>query len=173
MGLNKNIVELELDYENWKKSYIEVEKELKEILSEIIIDIQHVGSTSVPNLKAKPIVDVAIAVENLNSILKYEKELTEKGYSLRNDGGIKGEYLIRKGPEENRTHYIHVVELNSKRWLEFITFKNILLNNPDIRDEYQSVKEELKEKFSKDRKSYTKAKNEYISKIFCKFDKNM
>ena len=170
MGLNKNVVELELNYEKWKELYLEVEKELKEILNEIIIDIQHVGSTAIPMLKAKPIVDVAVAVENLDSVLKYEKLLEERGYSLRNDGGIKGEYLIRKGPEENRTHYIHVVKLNSKRWLELINFRDILLNNPDIKEEYQKLKEELKKQFPEDRKNYTRGKSDYIKKVFHKFD---
>ena len=85
---------------------------------------------------------------------------------------IGGEYLVRKGPEDNRTHYIHIVELNSEKWLNFVLFKRHLLNNPEVVTEYENLKVELSKKFSDDRKSYTKAKNEFIANIIEKEKNN-
>jgi len=165
MGLNKDKVELEEYTSKWHESYLEEEKKLKEVLKDILIEIEHVGSTSIPNLKSKPIVDIAIAVKDLGEVEKYAKDLEDAGYNFRYDNGVKGEYLVRKGPEENRTHYIHIVELNSEKWLNFILFKRHLLNNPEVVKEYENLKVELSEKFSDDRKSYTAAKNEFIASI--------
>lgn len=172
MGLNKDKVELEEYTTRWHESYLEEEKVLKEVLKDILLEIEHVGSTSIPNLKSKPIVDIGIAVKDLKEVEKYAKKLEEAGYNFRYDNGEKGEYLVRKGPEDNRTHYIHIVELNSEKWLNFVLFKRHLLNNPEVVTEYENLKVELSKKFSDDRKSYTKAKNEFIANIIEKEKNN-
>ena len=172
MGLNKDKVELEEYTTRWHESYLEEEKVLKEVLKDILLEIEHVGSTSIPNLKSKPIVDIGIAVKDLKEVEKYAKKLEEVGYNFRYDNGEKGEYLVRKGPEDNRTHYIHIVELNSEKWLNFVLFKRHLLNNPEVVTEYENLKVELSKKFSDDRKSYTKAKNEFIASIIEKEKNN-
>ena len=165
MGLNKDKVELENYTSKWKEMYEEEAIKLKEILKDILIDIEHVGSTSIPNLKSKPIIDIAISVKNLKEVEKYAKSLEDAGYSFRYDNGEKGEYLVRKGDEDNRTHYIHIVEENSEKWLNFILFKKHLLAHPEVVKEYEDLKVELSNKYKDDRKSYTKAKNEFIANI--------
>ena len=112
MGLNKDKVELQEYTTKWHESYLEEEKVLKEVLKDILLEIEHVGSTSIPNLKSKPIVDIGIAVKDLKEVEKYAKALEDAGYNFRYDNGVKGEYLVRKGPEDNRTHYIHIVGIS-------------------------------------------------------------
>ena len=83
MGLNKDKVELENYTSKWKEMYEEEAIKLKEILKDILIDIEHVGSTSIPNLKSKPIIDIAISVKDLKEVEKYTKNLEDDGDSFR------------------------------------------------------------------------------------------
>ena len=75
------------------------------------------------------------------------------------------EILIRKGSEENRTHFIHVMEIKSKRYINAIKFRDILNSNKDILDKYQNLKRELASKYQDNREMYTKSKAEFINKV--------
>lgn len=77
----------------------------------------------------------------------------------------EGEYLVRKGRVDARTCFIHIIEDKSKRYENFIYFKKYLESHPEKIDEYKKLKEELSEKYSNDRKSYTASKNDFIQNI--------
>lgn len=68
MALKRGIVELEDYNSNWEKEYLEEEQLLKKVLGSKIIEIHHIGSTSIPNLKAKPVIDILLVIENLDKI---------------------------------------------------------------------------------------------------------
>lgn len=166
MSLKKGIVKLEEYNSNWKEMYKEEEKRLKELLKDNIVEIMHVGSTSIEGLPAKPVIDIMITVKRLSDVEKFKHLFTtELGYDLRDDGGVKDEYLVRKGNEDDRTHFIHIIEENSERYENFIYFKNYLESHPEKITEYRNLKEELSKKYSDDRKSYTASKNDFIQNI--------
>lgn len=165
MGLNKDCVRLENFTNIWKEMYLEEEKRLKELIGDYIISIEHVGSTSIPNLKSKPIIDIAITVNKLDDALKFSELLDDNGYDFRYDGGIEKEYLVRKGTPDNRTHYIHIVEKDSERLNNLILFRNYMLKHPEEVINYQNLKEHLASIYSDNRKMYTSSKNEYIQNI--------
>lgn len=168
MGLNRLNVELENYNKNWKKEFEKEKKLLKKIFGDDAIDIQHVGSTAIPGLKAKPIIDIALAVENLDIALKHREELEKEDYNFRGNAGVEGRYFFAKGKEENRTHYLHIEPINSSNWESHILYKKYLLNNPDTIVEYEKLKEELAEKYPNDRKKYTEGKNNFIQNILKK-----
>lgn len=165
LGLNKDKVSLSDENPNWKEIF-EMEKEkLQNIIGDKALAIEHVGSTAIPGLKAKPIIDISVAVRKLEDALEFKDAMIVNGYNFRDDGGMKGEYLFSKGPEECRTHYIHVVAEDSKRFHDHIVFRDYLIAHPDVICEYEKVKEELVKKYSHDRKKYTEGKAEFITKI--------
>lgn len=82
MGLKNNTVQLESNYKIWKKMFEEEKKKLKKIFTQNNFSIEHVGSTSVKNLSAKPIIDIAIGINDLKNFLKYETIL-EKIYTIK------------------------------------------------------------------------------------------
>lgn len=168
MGLNRLHVELENYNENWKKKFEDEKQVLKQIFKDDAIQIEHVGSTSIPGLKAKPIIDIALAVKELDITLKYIEKMEEEGYSFRGNAGVEGRYFFAKGPEENRTHYVHVEPINSPNWESHLLYKRYLLENPEAVLEYEKLKEELAELYPHDRKKYTSGKNDFIQEILKK-----
>ena len=112
-------------------------RNFKKHLQGLDVIIEHVGSTSIPGLSAKPIIDIAIGAKNKEDLFKVAKRLEDAGYDMLNSYEEKGEVLAKKGSPECRTHYIHIQLLGSQYWNEFIYFKRYMLDHPE------SVKELL------------------------------
>lgn len=83
IGLKRGSVALYKHEKQWETEAQNTIERLKNILGDIIQDIQHVGSTSIQSIKAKPIIDIAVAVDDLNNVLKFENELRENGFYYR------------------------------------------------------------------------------------------
>lgn len=165
IGLDKSSVSVYPYDEAWPMEY-QKEKEILIVhLQGLDARIEHVGSTSIPGLSAKPIIDIAIGVKNEEDLFKIEKRLEDAGYDMLNSYEEKGEVLARKGAPECRTHYIHIQLLGSEYWNEFMYFKRFMLDHPESVKEYQKLKEELSVKYADERKKYTASKNEFISKV--------
>ena len=165
LGLNKDIVELMPYDENWAKEFELEKKRLKKILGKRALDIQHVGSTAIPGLRAKPILDIAVAVENASMLRELISVLSEAGYDVKDSINELGEILARKGTPENRTHYIHVEVINSMFWNNHILFRDYLLSHPEYIKKYENLKQEMFERFKDERKLYTAAKNDFIEEV--------
>src|SRR5574344_467527 len=166
MALKKDTVVLENYNPEWTEMYKEEETRLKDLLGNNIIDVMHVGSTSIEGLSAKPVIDIMVTVNKLSDVENFKNLFKlEDGYDFRDDKGEKGEYLVRKGSEEARTHFIHIIEDKSVRYYNFTEFKTYLLNHLEWIKKYEDLKRELSVKFSDDRKNYTASKNDFIQNI--------
>ena len=97
MALQRGIVELNEFSTTWKSEYEKEEKLLKEVLKDRILEIHHVGSTSIKGLKAKPVIDILVAIENLDNIKEIEELLKEYDYSNRGQQGVEDRYFFAKG----------------------------------------------------------------------------
>jgi GrpB-like predicted nucleotidyltransferase (UPF0157 family) len=155
MGLINNTVYLENNYSLWKEMF---NKE-KEVLEKLIPNsvIEHVGSTSIPNLLAKPIIDIVVGLNNLNidDIQDKLKELYEIKYNT-------DEILLIKENNNETNYLIHILDINSDRYKNMIKFRDLLINNEKIRKEYEKLKIELKNKYCNNREMYTKSKSVFI-----------
>lgn len=168
IGLARGTVKL-LPYSyQWKELYKEEEKLLYSLVGEYVVDIQHVGSTSIEGLPSKPIIDIALGVNSLEDVEKFRASLEGAGYHFRGNGGIEGRVLFAKGSKELRTHYLHVEAFNSDLWKNHVYFRDYLLLNRNLIEEYSKLKKDLTLKFGKDRESYTKGKNEFITAVLKK-----
>ncbi len=164
MGLKVGTVKLEKYNPKWKDMYLEEEKKLKEMFGDLALAIEHIGSTSIEGLSAKPIIDIAVGVWHLSDFDKVKEKFMVEPYSVKEDS-TEGEILVRKGNENNRTHFIHVMEPDSKRYIESILFRDYLRKNIWALEKYEELKKDLAVKYADDRKKYTASKNEFINEI--------
>ena len=152
MALKRGIVELEDYNSNWEKEYLEEEQLLKKVLGSKIIEIHHIGSTSIPNLKAKPVIDILLVIENLDKINEIEELLKPYDYENRGPQGVDDRFFFAKGPEDASTHYIHFTTPNSNTYYNQLYFKKYLLDHPEYIKKYCDLKQELASKYANERK---------------------
>lgn len=164
MGLKVGTVKLEEYNPKWKDMYLEEEKNLREMFENVALTIEHIGSTSIEGLSAKPIIDIAVGVRHLSDFDKVKEKFMVEPYSVKEDS-TEGEILVLKGNEDNRTHFIHVMEPDSKRYIESILFRDYLRKNIWALEKYEELKKDLAVKYADDRKKYTASKNEFINEI--------
>lgn len=171
IGLKKGTVKLYEHEKEWEVEAHNTISRLKKILGNVIKDIQHVGSTSIFSIKAKPIIDIAVAVDDFNDILSFEKELKNNGFYYRPHAQASlGNQLLfacgsyYDGTGDLQTHFIHVVLTNSMDWINYINFRNYLNSTPSVAKEYENLKISLALQAPVDsgRKKYLKGKHDFI-----------
>ncbi|MBC7807745.1 MAG: GrpB family protein [Akkermansiaceae bacterium] len=134
---------------------------------DLIVRMEHFGSTSVPGLVAKPIIDILIGVRSLDEARRHLIPAIETlGYSYWRDDPNPAKLYAVKGlpPNGPRTHHLHIVEPHSTIW-EQLLFRDYLRTHPDEAAAYAVLKKSLAETFRNDREAYTDGKAEYISRI--------
>ncbi|HEY5583232.1 MAG TPA: GrpB family protein [Ruminiclostridium sp.] len=165
IGLKSGIVKLS-SYDNEWQVLFNAEKELiKKQIGEFVLDIQHVGSTSIPGLESKPIIDIAVGVHPLDIGLQCIEPLVSVGYEYKNDAGIPGRHFFAKGSKENRTHYLHIEVINGELWKNHILFRDYILMHKAFITKYANLKRELASIYENGRDSYTKGKDAFIKEV--------
>lgn len=165
MALKRGTVELKNYDPNWVKEYEEEAKLLKKVLGDRIIEIHHIGSTSIPGLMAKPVIDIIIVLKSLDNIEEIENLLKDYDYENRGPQGVEDRMFFAKGSEDARTHYIHFTTPNSETYYNQIYFKKYLIEHPEYLKKYCDLKQDLALKYPEERKKYTAGKNEFISNV--------
>jgi GrpB-like predicted nucleotidyltransferase (UPF0157 family) len=140
---------------------------VRELLGEVGVAVVHVGSTSVPDLEAKPILDIVAAVPDQMPIDEVVVRLGCEGdYSFEeNMGDDGGGLFFVRGEGDVRTVHVHVVARNGRAWGNYLRFRTRLVDDPDARQRYESVKRVLAERFAHDRPGYTLAKGAIIEEL--------
>lgn len=166
LGLKRGTVQLEPHDKQWDDVAVQTIKTLKSILGDDAIDIQHIGSTAIPAIKAKPIIDIAVGVTDFEKIMSYNEQLQKEGIFYRGSD-VENQILYVMGDMEKdiRTHHIHVVKWNGTEWRNYIHFRDCLNANENMALRYQRVKEELESKYADNRGLYTKGKKDIIDII--------
>lgn len=152
---------------NWPLLFEQEKILLVNAMKEWKITVEHIGSTAIPKIRAKPVIDIMIGVQDLNIadiylvkiiqslgydyIKDYETAMPERRYFQKNAGNL-------------RTHQIHLVELNSNFWNRHLLFRDYLRINPNIAKQYESLKLDLASNFT-DTNQYALAKTEFIREV--------
>jgi GrpB-like predicted nucleotidyltransferase (UPF0157 family) len=123
--------------------------------------IEHVGSTAVPGLAAKPIIDIMAAVRDLESSRPALVELQKIGYCHVPYKASVMHWLCKPSPEV-RTHHLHLVPIESALWTERIAFRDLLATNPSVARSYVALKNRLAAAHRQDRERYTEEKGSFI-----------
>ena len=169
LGLKRETVKLESHDKQWDEIAGQTIKTLKSILGDDAIDIQHIGSTAIPAIKAKPIIDIVVGAIDFDKIMSHNEQLQQEGIFYRgSDVGNQLLYVIGDMEEDIRTHHIHVVKWNGTEWKNYIYFRDYLNANENVALRYQKMKEELESEYADDRVAYTHGKQDMIDTILNK-----
>lgn len=161
------------EYNNqWPERYETYKQEILEKTSKYILTIHHVGSTSVPGLGSKDIIDIMIGVEYLDIANNHViPSLEELGYEYipRHEKTMPFRRFLALGSrEKGRDAHIHIYQINHEEYTRHLLFRNYLRDFPETRDQYYQLKKELEHRFKLDRGAYTDAKSEFIETIISK-----
>lgn len=176
IGLKHGTVALFPHESEWEKEAETTAQKLKNILGDSAVDIQHIGSTAIKTIAAKPIIDLAVGVKSFDDIMKYENELKENGFYLRNSK-IDNQLLFAcgsyyDGTGDVQTHFIHVVIYGGREWNNYIGFRDYLNENEEAAKQYETLKIRLASECPEDegRVNYTNGKHSFITEILDKIN---
>jgi GrpB-like predicted nucleotidyltransferase (UPF0157 family) len=154
----------------WPKQYDEEKQRLQRALGSLILQVEHIGSTAVPGLGAKPIIDIMIALKDITDVTGCVLPLKNIGYEHLGENGISGRHFFRKLSKETgiRTHHLHIVGAGNEFVEKHLFFRDYLRTHPETAQQYYQLKKELAAKHSIDRDFYTNEKASFIEAILVK-----
>jgi GrpB-like predicted nucleotidyltransferase (UPF0157 family) len=160
-----------VDYDaRWPRLFEEERAGLERVLpSDQILAIEHAGSTAIPGLAAKPIIDIFIAVPSIEvAKARLVAPIKEIGYVYWAENPDRTRMFFVKGMPpygERRTHHVHILEPRSDSWHRALIFRNYLREHADEAERYQQLKRELAQRHRSDREAYTRAKDCYVLRV--------
>lgn len=170
IGLKRGTVKLVPHNPEWDEFFRAEKAKLLDVLVDLVVDIQHVGSTAIPTISAKPIIDIAVLVKSLEKVNEYVGKIETLGYQKKQENRPE-RLFFTKGPEENRIIYLHIGDENADYIKDMVTFRDYLIQNPAEAQRYVNLKKELAEKFADNREPYTAAKEKFVQEILEKVKK--
>jgi GrpB-like predicted nucleotidyltransferase (UPF0157 family) len=170
IGLKKGQVELCHHNDAWEEKARFIIEKLKDLFGALAIDIQHIGSTSVKHIMAKPIIDIVVGINDFDGIRRILPNLQSHGIIHRPNNDLPDYMMLVLGDnkEEIRTHHIHVVQYKGEEWYNQINFRDYLNANPMAAKEYEDLKLQLWKLFKDNRAAYTDGKEQYFKDVFKK-----
>ncbi|MBA9026096.1 GrpB family protein [Peribacillus huizhouensis] len=141
-----------------------MKKLLQKIFGSELIEIHHIGSTSVKGLSAKPIIDIMIVVKNIHRIDNYNTNMIPIGYEPKGENGLKGRRYFQKGGDK-RTHHVHIYEIDNPAIERHLAFRDYLREHPDAVKRYGTLKEELSRLFPYEIHSYISGKEQLVLEL--------
>jgi len=149
----------------WPKLFEKEANNIRAILGEEIIAIHHIGSTSVPGIKAKPVIDILPIVKHIHVIDQYNKAMDDLGYEALGENGIKGRRFFKKG-ENPRTHHLHIFQKDAQHEIvRHLAVRDYLKAHANTAREYGALKVSLAQKFPNDIESYCDGKDAYVKQL--------
>jgi GrpB-like predicted nucleotidyltransferase (UPF0157 family)/RimJ/RimL family protein N-acetyltransferase len=144
----------------------EVEAErLTAVFHPNLVAIHHIGSTAVPGIKAKPIIDILIIVKEIEQVDAVNSAMNRLGYIAKGENGIDGRRYFRKGSDIHHTHHIHTYQIGHPEIVRHIQFRDYLIAFPETAQAYSQLKEELAQKYLTDPPRYTNSKTDFIQAV--------
>ena len=153
--------------EAWEKSFREIEREIRDALGELALRIEHVGSTSVPGLAAKPVIDLDVVVRDGEALREAIRRLGAIGYEHEGDLGIPGREAFRyEGKEHLQKHHLYVCPEGSAELRRHVAFRDYLRSHPEAVKEYGRIKREGAARYPYDIDGYIAHKAPFIESVY-------
>ncbi len=165
IGLRRGTVRLAPYRPEWQRLYEEEASRLRTALGDHALQIEHVGSTAIDGMIAKPIIDIGIAVERLTECAAVAETLVSIGYEHIPADEIDGRLFLVKGPPDVRQIHLSLAEPASTFWRRHVLFRDYLRAQPLAAAEYATLKRQLAARYSEDRASYTAGKEAFIERV--------
>jgi len=151
---------------NWPAAFARESVAVSAALGESCLTVHHIGSTSIPEMHAKPIIDMLPVVRSVGEIDARNNAMTALGYEAMGEFGIPGRRYFRKNDASCvRTHQVHVFEAGSPQIARHLAFRDFLLAHPDHAREYATLKQLLAAQHPNDIEAYMDGKDSYIKRI--------
>lgn len=164
----KHVVVMPYD-ENWKQAFTNIKSELEAALGDLALRIEHVGSTSVEGLSAKPVIDIDVVIEDTSMLEFVIVALAKIGYSHEGDLGIPGREAFKyKGKDHLMKHHLYVCAKDSAELKRHLAFRDYLRSHPEAVKEYSRVKTDGAELYPYDIDKYIEYKSPFIDGIYGK-----
>jgi len=146
----------------WPRLALEEASRISSALGNELIAVHHIGSTAIPGIKAKPILDFLGVVRRLQFLDENPGMLEQIDYRARGEMGVPGRRYFSKSANGPRTHHIHFFQLSDPNIERYLLFRDYLVAHPLAAERYERLKEDLARHFPNDISAYTDAKNEFI-----------
>ncbi|CAM5525370.1 GrpB family protein [Mycolicibacterium aubagnense] len=163
LGLKHNVNTL-VDYDqNWQNEFASEHTRIAKALQNVAKGIEHYGSTAVPGMRAKPILDILVGVLPLGNWELCRTPLINLGYDYAEHAGVPGHYIFGRGHDNSdRTHLVHVVEFGGSSWTSNLAFRDALRENRALREAYVSMKQAAVAHAPDSRAKYNELKRDFI-----------
>lgn len=158
------VVELSEYNPQWPVLFQQEAEKIKSILNENCIEVYHIGSTAIPDIYAKPIIDIMPVVKDLSLVDALNHQFEALGYGCMHEYGIPGRRFYWKS-NTKRTHHIHLFEQDSTEMLRHLAFRNFMLEHRNYALAYSLLKRALADVFHEDIENYVKGKSSFIQLI--------
>jgi GrpB-like predicted nucleotidyltransferase (UPF0157 family) len=150
---------------SWREKFEFEAAQLREIFGGELIEIHHIGSTSIPGMDAKPIIDILMEVQDIQKIDTFNEKMQCAGYIPKGEYGIPGRRFFIKGDEPHHTHHIHVFQKGHADIARHIDFRDYLIAHPEEASKYARLKHELAGRHHLDIESYQAGKKQFIKRV--------
>jgi GrpB-like predicted nucleotidyltransferase (UPF0157 family) len=150
---------------NWPAEFEKEATNLRKIFKGELIEIHHIGSTSIPGMEAKPIIDLLMAANDIQKIDSFNQKMRRARYVPQGENGIPGRRFFFKGNEYHHTHHLHVFQKGHTDIARHINFRDYLIAHPEEAKKYACVKKELANRYPLDIDSYQLGKEQFIREI--------
>ena len=152
-----------VDYDpRWPEQFEALRSAIESVVDEEVRGIEHVGSTSVPGLAAKPTIDIAIGVRSMAKSRALTPRILGLGFTKGRDNSPDWRYFDREGHAPHDNAHLHVVPFGGIRWNRYLLFRDYLREHPEWAERYATLKRALAAEFVNDRLGYVEAKTDFV-----------
>jgi GrpB-like predicted nucleotidyltransferase (UPF0157 family) len=165
LGLESGVVRLVPYDPAWPGLFAAEAERLQKLFApaRLVIALEHVGSTAVPDLVAKPILDILGGYAEGTRVSDVIDALTAAGYAHRGEAGIPGREFFRRG--DPRSYHLHLTMIGGQFWRDHLAFRDRLRADVGLRDAYAELKRDLAAHFPRDREAYIEAKGPFVKSV--------
>lgn len=147
----------------WPQLFEAEKKAIEAALGDRVTEIHHIGSTAIPGLAAKPVIDIMLVVRKLEDAVDCIGPLSDLGYTFIDYAQNTDRRFFRKGVP--RTHHVHIVAQGNAELIDHLAFRDALRADPQLRDQYAALKFDLAQRHRNDRAQYSDSKTAFVQKI--------
>jgi len=150
----------------WRHEFQQEAERITAALGTNVVTVHHIGSTAIPAIYAKPVIDFLLVVQDLTALDEKQPMMEALGYVALGEFGIPGRrYFRRDNASGDRTHQVHAFETGSPQIKRHLAFRDYMLAHPDAAQAYSDLKRKLAAKYLNDSEAYMDGKDEFIQEI--------
>jgi GrpB-like predicted nucleotidyltransferase (UPF0157 family) len=161
-----------VDYDpRWASLYLEERTRILAVIGRLGVAIEHIGSTAVVGLSAKPIIDIMVGVDRISDAQLCMGPLGRLGYEYRPEHEVtmpERRFFGKGMPPKEQHYHLHMVEKGGEFWSRHLAFRDYLRTHPETSRQYCELKKRLASEYGSDREGYTEAKTSFIESVVAK-----